>query len=158
MELFRPKRVLIEPDALDYPLTETVLARLKPEGVSVQLLGSTGRVTGIPGATPQESYREGKQTLVLGVRRDFRLATCKPSADFEFAIASGCPGGCQYCYLQTHFGKKPYIKVYVNLDQILAKLAERVKANLPELDQFRGRQYFRPASGRTSNRFASTDD
>lgn len=135
MELFKPKRILVEPDALDYPLTEAILSRLKPEGVKIELLRG-GRVTGIPGATPQESYREGKQTLVLGLRRDFRLASCKPSADFEFAIASGCPGGCQYCYLQTHFGKKPYIKIYVNLDQILANIAERVTTNLPSITSF----------------------
>jgi spore photoproduct lyase len=136
MQLFQPKRIYFEPEALDYPLGVKIYTDFEKTGVPLKITGSHNRVTGIPGATPGQSYAEGKQTLVVGVKRDLRLDTCKPSADFEFAIGTGCPGRCQYCYLQTHLGKKPYIRIYVNLEQIFAKIAAIVDANSPHTTSF----------------------
>jgi spore photoproduct lyase len=136
MKLFQPKRVFFEAEALDYPLGSKIYADFEKSGVPLKIIGSHNRVTGIPGATPRQSYAEGKQTLVVGVKRDLRLDTCKPSADFEFSIGTGCPGRCQYCYLQTHLGKKPYIRIYVNLEQIFAKIAAIVSANSPRITSF----------------------
>ncbi|TCL73224.1 spore photoproduct lyase [Hydrogenispora ethanolica] len=136
MKLFQPQRVFFEEDALEYPLGAALLERMKAEGVPVRMTGSHNRVTGIPGANPQQSYSESKRTLVVGVKRDLRLDTCKPSADFEFALGTSCPGGCEYCYLQTHLGKKPYIRVYVNTEAILEKVAEITAANAPRITTF----------------------
>ncbi|HBE77320.1 MAG TPA: spore photoproduct lyase [Firmicutes bacterium] len=129
MKLFQPKRVFFETAALDYPLGNEILNRLAGTEAEIQMLNSTNRVTGIPGKGPQQSFLEGKQTLVVGVKKNIHFDSCKPSADFEFSFASGCPGKCQYCYLQTHMGKKPYIKVYVNIDEIFAKIKEVASAN-----------------------------
>jgi spore photoproduct lyase len=136
MKLFQPKRVFIEERALDYPLGTSIFDRMTAAAIPVQIIGSHNRVTGIPGAGPQQSYREAKQTLVVGVKRDLRLNTCKPSADFEFATGTSCPGGCQYCYLQTHLGKKPYIRVYVNTDEILATIQKATEKNAPRITTF----------------------
>jgi spore photoproduct lyase len=136
MKLFHPKRVYFEPEALDYPLGVKIYADLEKSGVPIKITGSHNRVTGIPGDTPQLSYAEGKQTLVVGVKRDLRLDTCKPSADFEFSIGTGCPGRCQYCYLQTHLGKKPYIRIYVNLEEVFAQITKIVSENLPNTTSF----------------------
>jgi spore photoproduct lyase len=136
MKLFEPKRVFFEEDSLKYPLGIEILGKMTAAGIPVKMTGSHNRITGIPGDTPQQSYRESKQTLVVGVKRDLRFDTCKPSADFEFSLATSCPGGCQYCYLQTHLGKKPYIRVYVNLDEIFQKIRETTELNLPDLTTF----------------------
>ena len=122
MKLFEPKRAFFEEASLEYPLGKKILKHLDAAGIPVRVIGSHNRVTGIPGVNAMQSYREGKRTLVVGVKRDLHLSTCKPSADFEFALATSCPGGCQYCYLQTHLGKKPYIRVYVNIDEILSRV------------------------------------
>jgi spore photoproduct lyase len=138
MKLFQPKRVFIEEDALQYPLGAAILAKMNAANIPVKMIGSRShnRVTGIPGNNPRQSYHEAKETLVVGVKRDLRLNTCKPSADFEFAIGTGCPGGCQYCYLQTYLGKKPYIRVYVNLDEILAVIRAISEKNCPKITTF----------------------
>jgi spore photoproduct lyase len=136
MKRFQPKRVFIEEKALDFPLGKEILAKMTDAVIPVQIIGSHNRVTGIPGTSPQQSYYEAKQTLVVGVKRDLRLDTCKPSADFEFATGTGCPGGCQYCYLQTHLGRKPYIRVYVNLDEILAAIQKICEKNQPRITTF----------------------
>lgn len=136
MKSFSPKRVFFEEAALDYPLGQKILDYCNRSGIEIKQIGSHNRVTGIPGTTPQQSYAEAKKTLVVGVKRDLRFDSCKPSADFEFSLGTSCPGGCEYCYLQTHLGKKPYIRVYVNIDEILAKIKTTIEANAPHITTF----------------------
>lgn len=136
MQLFMPKRVFFEQDALDFPLGRQLHDRFSAAGIPIRITGSHNRITGIPGDNPQQAYREGKQTLVVGVKRDLRFDSCKPSADFEFSLATSCPGGCQYCYLQTHLGKKPYIRVYVNVDAIFHQIERVVAQNAPAVTTF----------------------
>jgi spore photoproduct lyase len=136
MNLFQPTRVFFEADALDYPLGRQIHAYFTQMGLPIKFTDSHNRVTGIPGHTPQQSYLEGKRTLVVGVKRDLRFDSCKPSADYQFALSTSCPGQCQYCYLQTHLGKKPYIRVYVNLEEILAKVKAIMTDKLPMVTTF----------------------
>jgi spore photoproduct lyase len=136
MELFQPRRVFFEAAALNYPLGNDILNRLSGSNTEIHMIGSNHRVTGIPGRNPQQSFSEGKQTLVVGVKKDLRFDSCKPSADYEFSMVSGCPGRCQYCYLQTHMGKKPYIKIYVNLKEIFTKIKEISEQNAPNITVF----------------------
>lgn len=136
MQLFQPSRVFFEEEALNYPLGQQINDYFTSRKIPIKIIGSHNRVTGIPGANPQQSYREGKRTLVVGVKRDLSFATCKPSADYQFALGTSCPGQCQYCYLQTHLGKKPYIRVYVNLAEIFSKINTVMKDNLPRITTF----------------------
>ncbi len=123
---------------MKYHLGADILAQMNAADIPVKIIGprSHNRVTGIPGDNPQQCYREAKDTLVVGLKRDLHLDTCKPSADFEFSMGTSCPGGCHYCYLQTHLGKKPYIRVYVNLDEIFAVIREITVQNRPKITTF----------------------
>lgn len=138
MDLFTPKRVFIEPAALDYPLGRELKIRFQKAGIPVQMTGSHNRVTGIPGRTPQESYLEGKQTLAVGVRRTLNFESCKPSAHYQLPLATSCAGRCEYCYLNTTLGKKPYLRVYVNVEEILAQAKKYIEERRPEVTFFEG--------------------
>lgn len=135
---FKPKRVFFEKDALDYPLGDELYHRFKKEGVEIKTTGSHNRVTGIPGKTPQEAYMEAKRTLVVGVRRTLKFESCKPSAHYQLPLCTSCTGKCEYCYLNTTLGNKPYVRVYVNVDEILSKAGEYIKERLPEITLFEG--------------------
>lgn len=136
MKYFQPVRVFFEPQALEYPLGKKLYSRFADEGLPLIITPSHNRVTGIPGKTPQAAYREAKRTLVVGVKKTLSLNTCKPSADYEFTLATSCPGGCQYCYLATTLGRKPYVRVYVNLDEILGAVEMKIKKGLPRITTF----------------------
>ena len=82
------------------------------------------QVRDIPGKTVKEAYAQAKQTLVVGVRRTLKFQTSKPSADYALPLVTGCPGHCQYCYLQTTLGPRPFVRIYVNLDEILQQAGE----------------------------------
>lgn len=133
---FMPNRVYIEPQALTYPLGQILDTFFSQEGIPVFYTGESNRVLGIPGKTPQEKFVEGKQTLVLSVKKQMHLESCKPSADYSFPLVTGCSGGCQYCYLQTRFGDKPYIRIYVNIDEILQAVKKVIEKNKPKTTTF----------------------
>jgi len=136
VKLFTPARVYFEPQALDYPLGKKIYDYYSTKEIPIIITPAHHRVTGIPGKTPQAGYREAKRTLVVGVKKSLTLDPCRPSADYQFALGTSCPGGCQYCYLASTLGKKPYIRIYVNLKEILASVERYIKKNLPEITTF----------------------
>jgi len=135
---FVPARVFFERDALKYPLGEKLYRLFTGEGIPVNLSASHNRITGIPGKTPQEAYFESKRTLVVGVRRTLKLETCKPSAHYQLPLGTSCSGKCEYCYLHTTLGNKPYLRVYVNIDEILNAADGYIKERAPEITLFEG--------------------
>ncbi|MGE5381517.1 MAG: spore photoproduct lyase [Methylocystaceae bacterium] len=136
---FKPQRVLFERSALDYPLGQDLYSRFSPLAhLEVKILPRHNRVGGIPGKTPQEAYQEGKRTLVVGVRRTLEFQTCKPSAHYQLPLVSGCMGQCEYCYLNTQFGKRPYLRVYVNVEEILRQAQNYIDQRQPKITIFEG--------------------
>lgn len=99
---FIPRRVFFEPDALEYPLGKELKKLFTDMKAEIKYTSSHNRVIGIPGKNPQEAYFEGKRTLVVGVRRSLDFQTCKPSAHYQLPLVTGCPGKCEYCYLNTN--------------------------------------------------------
>lgn len=136
--MFIPKRAFFEQEALDYPVGRRLYERLKADQIPVSMIGSHNRVTGIPGKTPREAYLEAKRTLVVGVRRTMQFSTCKPSAHYQLPLSTSCTGQCEYCYLNTTLGKKPYVRVYVNIDEILQQAEKYIKERAPEITVFEG--------------------
>ena len=135
--MFNPKRVIFEEEALKYSKGEELLKLFKNKDVEI-LYSKNGRITGIPGKTASEKYSEGKNTLVVGIRKKLDFQTCKPSANYQLPLVSGCMGMCEYCYLNTQMGKKPYIKVHVNTKEILDKADMYIKERLPGITIFEG--------------------
>lgn len=135
---FVPKRVYFEPEALEYPLGVRLKTLFAELGIDIRTTSSHNRVTGIPGRTPQEAYMEGKRTLVVGVRRSRDFQTCKPSAHYQLPLVTSCPGKCEYCYLATNMGKKPYVRVYVNLDEVLGRAKRYIMERAPLVTVFEG--------------------
>jgi spore photoproduct lyase len=118
MQLYKPERVFFDPEALKYPLGQTLYKKFTGTDADVEQHSSRDVARHIPGQTGREKYAQSKKTLFVTVRKNTRLDVCKPSADFEFSLVSNCPGNCEYCYLQTTQGSKPYLKVFVNLEDL----------------------------------------
>lgn len=133
---FDPKRVFFEEESLDYEIGKKLYDLFKHSDVEVSILKTHNRVTGIPGNTPQQSYFEGKNTMVVGIRKTLNFESCKPSAHYQLPLVTGCTGKCEYCYLNTQLGKKPYIRVYVNFDEILEKAQKYIDERKPDITFF----------------------
>ncbi|MCS7458544.1 spore photoproduct lyase [Paenibacillus doosanensis] len=135
-EVFVPELVYFEPDALNYPKGQKIWQWAKEQGLPIHMTTSHNRITNLPGDSDLEKYRIAKRTLVVGIRKTLKFDTSKPSAEYAIPIATGCMAHCHYCYLQTTLGAKPYIRVYVNTDDILQAAKRYIDERAPEITRF----------------------
>jgi len=136
---FVPHRVIFEEGALKYPIALKIWDRFNSSpNTRVEILADRKRISRVAGNTMKEAHQEAKRTLVVGIRRTLKFQSCKPSAHYQLPLVTGCIGHCEYCYLNTQFGKNPYIRVYVNLHEILEQTAAYTAQRQPELTFFEG--------------------
>jgi len=137
--VFVPKRIIFEKDALDYNIAKEILNTFKDKPqIEIIYLTSNRIKQHIPGEDLFTQYREGKKTLVVGSKKSLKFQTCKPSAHYQLPLVSGCMGQCEYCYLNTSLGDKPFIKIHANIDEILNQAQKYVDQRLPETTIFEG--------------------
>ena len=122
------KRILVEKDAKDYEMTNKILETAKKNTIPIFYLNSN-RNTTARGMSKKEKYFHGKESLVVSLRKTLKFQTCKPSAHYQLPLVSGCIGQCEYCYLNTQFSNSPFVKVYVNLDDIFLQAKKHIDKN-----------------------------
>lgn len=133
---FVPQLVYVEPRALEYPLGQELVSKFEQMGVEIRETTSHNQIRNLPGDNDFQKYRIAKSTLVVGVRKTLKFDTSLPSAEFAIPFATGCMGHCHYCYLQTTMGSKPYIRTYVNVEDIFEAADQYMKARAPEMTRF----------------------
>lgn len=133
---FVPKLVYFEPQALEYPLGRELKEKFEEMGIEIRYTTSHNQVRDLPGDNDFQKYRMAKSTLVVGVRKTLKFDTSKPSAEYAIPFATGCMGHCHYCYLQTTMGSKPYIRTYVNIEEILDTADQYIAERAPEITRF----------------------
>lgn len=137
--MFKPKRVIFEKGSLDTEVGQNIYNMIK-DNPKVEIINtSSNRIKiHIPGENLYEQYRSGKETLVVGERKSLKFQTCKPSANYQLPLVSGCMGRCEYCYLNTQLGDKPFVRVFTNQDEILKKAKQYMEERLPAATIFEG--------------------
>lgn len=137
--MFKPKRVIFEKGAKDYPLGQTLYKQFINDPNIEVFEAATNRVkSNIPGKDLHDMYRHGKQTLVVGIKKSLKFQSCKPSAHYQLPLVSGCMGQCEYCYLNTQLGDKPFVRVHVNIDEILGQAQKYADEREPHITIFEG--------------------
>lgn len=121
--LWMPQEVMFTPAALDEPWGQKIFERVQSLNLPIKEL-PRNRLTGLRGENERETYNLAKRTLavVTAPPSHFKLSPIPPSADWQFHIAEGCPGHCQYCYLAGSLSGPPVIRTFANLPQILENL------------------------------------
>jgi spore photoproduct lyase len=76
--------------------------------------------------------------MVVGKRKSLKFQTCKPSANYQLPLVSGCMGRCEYCYLNTQLGDKPFVRVFTNIDEVLDRAKQYIEERLPAVTIFEG--------------------
>ncbi len=137
--MFIPQRILFEKDSLNYEVGKRIYNYFsqKNEIELIELRGNKIKEN-IPGDNLYDFYRAGKKTLVVGIKKSMKFQSCKPSAHYQLPLISGCIGQCQYCYLNTNLSDKPYIRINVNTDDILAQADSYLQQRFPDTTIFEG--------------------
>ncbi|MFS1513437.1 spore photoproduct lyase [Chengkuizengella sp. SCS-71B] len=136
MKPFIPQLVYFEPNALEYPFGKQLFDKFNDMGLEIRKTTSHNQVRNIPGDSELEKYRVAKSTLVVGIRKTLKFDSSKPSAEYAIPLATGCMGHCHYCYLQTTLGSKPYIRTYVNLEDIFNQAHKYISEREPDITRF----------------------
>lgn len=137
--MFIPKRIIFEKNSREYEIGNNIYNFFKGnENVETIQLSSNRIKENIPGESLYNFYREGKKTLVVGIKRGLKFQSCKPSAHYQLPLVSGCIGQCQYCYLNTNLGERPYTRINVNLGDIFAQVEKYITERLPAETIFEG--------------------
>jgi len=133
---FVPQLVYVEPKALEYPLGKQLISKFGDMGIEIRETTSHNQIRNLPGDNHFQKYRMAKSTLVVGIRKTLKFDTSKPSAEYAIPFATGCMGHCHYCYLQTTMGSKPYIRTYVNVEEIFEAADAYMEERAPEATRF----------------------
>lgn len=137
--MFIPKRIIFEKDVLSYPIAQQVMEMFKSKpGIEIIHLSSNRIKEHIPGDDLYTQFRQGKKTLVVGTKKSLKFQSCKPSAHYQLPLVSGCMGQCEYCYLNTNLGDKPFIRVHANVDDVLNQAEKYIKERSPKITLFEG--------------------
>lgn len=138
--MFIPKRIIFEKGSLDYEVGESVYNFFKDNDKVEKIMLTSNKIKqSIPNSDDLRSfYKEGKRTLVVGVKKGLKFQSCKPSAHYQLPLYSGCMGQCQYCYLNTNLGDKPYAKINSNIDDILNQAQKYIDERIPNVTIFEG--------------------
>lgn len=124
--MFIPNRVIFEKSSFNYQRGRELYDYFRGKNIDTILL-SSDRIQGILSRSPKEKYEEGKRTLIIGVRKTLNFQSCKPSAHYQLPLVSGCMGQCEYCYLNTQLGDRPYVRAYINVEEILEQASKYIK-------------------------------
>jgi spore photoproduct lyase len=141
-KLWRPRRVMATPAALDWEHGRAIVERAVGLGAELVRL-KANRLTGLTGEDARRAYIDAKGTLAVVVAppTKLRLQPIPPSADWRVDLAEGCPAHCQYCYLAGSLQGPPVTRAYANLPEILGALDGFVgRGTITSGTQARGRE------------------
>jgi spore photoproduct lyase len=147
MSEFHPQTIYLDPAVRDLPHTQRILARF-PQ-LAVQEVADKRAIK-----QPIDHGRAKKQ-LYLTAFRGEPLKSCQGMGDyvccqyFTIALVSDCHLECTYCILQDYLKNNPVITVYTNVEEVLARVRERVLRQ-PE-------RLFRIGTGELSDSLALDD-
>ncbi len=138
--MFKPKRVIFEKGVLDTEAGRYIYNKVKDsKNIEIIIESPINQIKKhIPGENLYSQYREGKKTMVVGLKKSLKFQTCKPSAHYQLPLVSGCMGQCEYCYLNTQLGDKPFVRVFANIDDILQQAKKYIEERKPEITIFEG--------------------
>lgn len=130
MDLWSPERVYFEPTARNTEVGKRILGYCKDNGIEILETTSHNQVRNLPGKDEKAKYAAAKKTLIVGIKRSLKLEVCRPSADYQFSLMTNCPGTCEYCYLFTTQGQKPYVRVYANIEEIYGAIDHYIEKKI----------------------------
>lgn len=119
---FVPVRVYYESGAQHYPLGAELLARYSNLEIPAIEIADHNRVPELRDL-PDREFPRLKKYLILGIRKTTRLIPNTRSADFIVPFtSSGCTAMCLYCYLVCTFFKGSYLRIFVNREDMMARV------------------------------------
>lgn len=142
------KKIFINKEAVNYPLTQDILAKLPC--ADVQYIDDVKEMDSYF-SDVEDQLSLGKRTIFLTLNKGDVLKKCPGSRGrvccnyYIFSPVVNCPFNCSYCFLQEYMSC-PAIIINVNIEQMLKKIEDII---LAQPDYF-----FRVGTGETADSLA----
>jgi spore photoproduct lyase len=134
-KLFYPDEAVFEPEAMNYELGRCLYKEFEARGVSLLTAPSHNRLE-VTGTDHCQRFHHAKRMVAVGIKHTLTPQPCCPSADYRLILNTSCPAKCHYCYLAASLGERTYVRLYVNIDEILKSAKRLIKKRAPEITTF----------------------
>ncbi len=116
----KPKIIYYEPRIMDYELGQKLKTMFSDiPWIPIQSHNNIEELR----SKGNEDFVEMKKYLIIGTRKTHKYVENKKVSDFLVPFSSsGCSAMCLYCYLVCNYNKCSYLRVYVNIDEMIQKL------------------------------------
>jgi len=112
--------VYYEPAALQYELGNAL--KQKYAALPWYPIESHNRILELSSA-PNCDFAALKRHLIVGIRKTHRYVPNAKVSDWLVPFtSSGCRAMCLYCYLVCHYNKCAYLRLFVNREEMMARL------------------------------------
>ncbi|MGE5455929.1 MAG: SPL family radical SAM protein [Ignavibacteriales bacterium] len=121
----KPKRIYFEPNIFNYELGKMLMEKYKD--VPWIKIESHNRIEELQKRSNAD-FVEMKKYIIIGVRKTHKYVPNTKSSDFLVPYtSSGCSAMCMYCYLVCNYNKCSYLRIFVNVEQMLNNLIKKSK-------------------------------
>lgn len=119
----KPKKIYYEPAIINYKLGKTLIRKYKD--VPWIKIESHNRIEELQ-KRPNVDFIEMKKYLIIGIRKTHRYVPNEKISDFLVPYtSSGCSAMCLYCYLVCNYNKCSYLRLFVNVEEMLNNLIKK---------------------------------
>lgn len=119
----KPKKIFYEPAIFNYKLGKVLLEKYKD--VPSTEIESHNRIEELQKRSNAD-FVEMKKYLIIGVRKTHKYVPNEKSSDFLVPYtSSGCSAMCLYCYLVCNYNKCSYLRLFVNVEEMLDNLIKK---------------------------------
>ncbi len=119
----KPKRIYYEPGILNYELGKRLMNKYKD--VPCIEIESHNRIEELQKRSNAD-FVEMKKYLIIGIRKTHKYVPNEKSSDYLVPFtSSGCSAMCLYCYLVCNYNKCSYLRLFVNVEQMLDNLIKK---------------------------------
>lgn len=120
--MFKPSAIYYEKNISDYDLGNQLIAKYKQLNVPFFEIENHNNIAELR-QNPNTEFVNMKQLLVIGTRKTHKYVENQKVSDFLVPYtSSGCSAMCLYCYLVCHYNKCSYLRLFVNREEMMAKL------------------------------------
>jgi spore photoproduct lyase len=125
------KTVFYEPGIVEYELGQKLMNQYA--GATWVQIDNHNNIEQLR-KNPNTEFAAMKRFLIIGTRKTHVYRKNEKVSDFLVPFtSSGCTATCLYCYLVCNYNKCSYLRLFVNREQMLAKLIKTAKQSSTDL-------------------------
>jgi len=130
-DFLTPEKIYYEPAALSFPQGQALFQKYGAiPWIPVESHNNIEELR----KNPNSAFPKMKRFLVVGIRKTHRYVENHKVSDFLVPYtSSGCSAMCLYCYLVCNYNKCAYLRLFVNREEMLAKLVKTAAASDKDL-------------------------